>query len=60
MRRVKETFRNMVVLVRGVLAFGLKVNPQVSLDNPHSLKLPYGVAVAAATLVCFCAARWVA
>jgi prepilin peptidase CpaA len=60
MRRVKETFRNMLVLVRGVLAFGLKVNPQVSLDNPHSLKLPYGVAVAAATLVCFCAVRWVA
>ena len=56
--RVKETFQKMVVLVRGVFAFGLKVNPQASLDTPGSLKLPYGVSVAAATVVCFCAARW--
>jgi len=58
--RVGETFRNMIVLVRGFFAFGLKTNTQVSLDSPHSLKLPFGVAVAAATLICFCAARWVA
>jgi prepilin peptidase CpaA len=60
MRRVKETFRNMLVLVRGIFAFGIKPNPRVSLDNPRSLKLPYGVAVAAATVICFCAARWMA
>lgn len=60
MRRVKETLRNMLVLVRGFAAFGIKPNPRVSLDNPGSLKLPYGVAVAAATILCFCAARWVA
>lgn len=59
-RRVVETFRNMAVLVRGFFSFGLRVNPQVSLDNPKSLKLPFGVAVAMATLICFCAARWVA
>jgi len=58
--RVSETLRNMVVLVRGFFAFGLKTNAQLSLDNPSSLKLPFGVAVAAATLICFCAARWVA
>jgi prepilin peptidase CpaA len=56
-RRVMETLRNMIVLVRGFLSFGLQPNPQVSLDNPRSLKLPFGVAVAAATLICFCAAR---
>lgn len=55
MRRVKEISRNMIVLVRGFAAFGLKPNPKVSLDNPNSLKLPYGVAVAAATVLCFCA-----
>jgi prepilin peptidase CpaA len=55
---VKTTFRKMIVLVRGVLAFGLKVNPQASLDTPDSLKLPYGVAVAAGTVMCFCAALW--
>jgi prepilin peptidase CpaA len=60
MHRVKETLRNMLVLVRGVAAFGIKPNPRVSLDSSRSLKLPYGVAVAAATILCFCAARWVA
>lgn len=56
--RALETFRNMVVLVRGFFSFGLKPNAQVSLDNPHSLKLPFGIAVAGATLICFCAAHW--
>jgi prepilin peptidase CpaA len=56
--RVMETLRNMAVLVKGFFAFGLKKNPQISLDNPRLLKLPFGVAVAAATIVCFCAAHW--
>ena len=56
--RVMETLRNMAVLVRGFFAFGLKKNPQISLDNPRLLKLPFGVAVAAATIVCFCASHW--
>ncbi len=56
--RVVETFRNMFVLVRGFFTFGLKANRQISLDNPHLIKLPFGVAVAAATIVCYCAARW--
>jgi prepilin peptidase CpaA len=58
--RVMQTFRNMLVLVRGFFAFGLKPNPQISLDNPALMKLPFGVAVAAATLICFCAAKWAA
>jgi prepilin peptidase CpaA len=56
--RVMETLRNMGILVKGFFAFGLKKNPQISLDNPRLLKLPFGVAVAAATIVCFCAAHW--
>jgi prepilin peptidase CpaA len=56
--RVTETLRNMGILVKGFFAFGLKKNPQISLDNPRLLKLPFGVAVAAATIVCFCAAHW--
>jgi len=56
--RVVETLRNMVTLVRGFFAFGLKKNPQISLDNPRLLKLPFGVAVAAATIVCCWAAYW--
>jgi prepilin peptidase CpaA len=58
MGRVMETLRNMWTLVKGFFAFGLKKNPQISLDNPRLLKLPFGVAVAAATIVCFCAALW--
>jgi prepilin peptidase CpaA len=57
-RRVRETMRNLSVLVRGFLSFGLRRNPEISLDNPGLLKLPFGVAVAAATVICYCAARW--
>jgi prepilin peptidase CpaA len=56
--RVTETLRNMWTLVKGFAAFGMKKNPQISLDNPRLLKLPFGVAVAAATIVCCCAAYW--
>lgn len=56
--RVMETLRNVVTLVRGFFAFGLKKHPQISLDNPRLLKLPFGVAVAAATLVCFYVANF--
>ena len=57
-RRVKETFGNLVVLVQGFFSFGLRAHPEISLDNPALLKLPFGVAVAISTLACFCAARW--
>jgi len=56
--RVGETLRNMVTLVKGFFAFGLRKKPNISLDNPRLLKLPFGVAVAAATIACFCAAHW--
>ena len=57
--RVKETFRNVIVLVRGFISFGLRRNAQVSLDNPQLMKLPFGVAVAVSTMICFLAACWV-
>ena len=57
-RRVIETLSNLAVLVQGFFSFGLRVNPQISLDNPVLMKLPFGVAVAAGTLICTCAARW--
>jgi prepilin peptidase CpaA len=56
--RFVVTVSNMFVLVRGFLSFGLRKHPQISLDNPRLLKLPFGVAVATATLICFCAAHW--
>jgi prepilin peptidase CpaA len=55
-RRVIETFSNLAVLVQGF--FSLRISPEISLDNPVLMKLPFGVAVAAGTLICICAARW--
>jgi prepilin peptidase CpaA len=57
-RRVRETFHNLHVLVQGFFTFGLRANPKISLDNPELLKLPFGVAVAIATVACYCAALW--
>lgn len=56
--RVSETFRNLWTLIKGFATFGMVKNPKISLDNPGLLKLPFGVAVAASTLACFCAAYW--
>ena len=55
--RLKETLVNMAVLVQGFVVFGLRPNARISLDNPKALKLPFGVAVATATVLCFIAAR---
>jgi prepilin peptidase CpaA len=44
-RRVRETARNIWHIVGSLLAFRMP-GPQVSLDNPQSLKVPYGVALA--------------
>src|ERR1700761_6464299 len=57
-RRVRETFHNLYILVQGFFTFGLRANPKISLDNPELLKLPFGVAVAIATVACYCASRW--
>jgi|SRR5690242_20573701 len=57
-RRVIETFCNLAVLVQGFFSFGLRVHPDISLENPALMKLPFGVAVAGGTLICICAARW--
>lgn len=58
-KRVKETFRNIVELVHGFVVFGFQPNPNVSLDNPNLLKIPFGIAVAASTAICFVVARLV-
>jgi uncharacterized membrane protein len=57
-QRVMTTLRNLVQLFRGFVSFGLREKPKISLDNPELLKLPFGVAVAVSTIICFCAGRW--
>ncbi|MGB8579815.1 MAG: hypothetical protein WCD47_03275 [Candidatus Sulfotelmatobacter sp.] len=49
-RRVGETFRNIGGMLRSMLMFRMP-GAEVSLDNPRSLKIPYGVALALTTLL---------
>ncbi len=56
--RVRETLKSLGLLVMGFFTFGLRANPVISLDNPDALKLPFGVAAAVGTLICFVAAHW--
>lgn len=57
-KRVKQTLRNIVVLLRGFFAFGLRAHPEISLDNPTLLKLPFGVATAIGTAIMFVVFQW--
>jgi prepilin peptidase CpaA len=54
-KRVRETLRNLSSLILWFLTFGMRTNPEISLDNPRLLKLPFGVAAAIGTVVCFIA-----
>jgi len=56
--RVRQTFRNIGLILMGFLTFGIRAHPEISLDNPGLLKLPFGVAAAIGTLICFVAAHW--
>jgi prepilin peptidase CpaA len=49
-RRFKETLRNIGRMLASMLTFHMP-GPEVSLDNPQSLKVPYGVALALTTLL---------
>jgi prepilin peptidase CpaA len=49
-RRLKETLRNIARMLRSMLTFHMP-GAEVSLDNPRSLKIPYGVALALTTLL---------
>ena len=54
--KLKETIFNIGVLAHGFAVFGFHANPEISIDNPKSLKVPFGVAVALATIACCVAA----
>lgn len=51
-KRVFVTLLNLWELVRGFFVFGLRPHPEINLENPAASTLPFGVAVAAATLLC--------
>ncbi len=49
-RRFKQTLRNIGGMLASMLSFHMPA-AEVSLDNPESLKVPYGVALALTTLL---------
>ena len=49
-RRLKQTFRNIGRLLASMATFRMP-DAEVSLDNPQSLKVPYGVALALTTVL---------
>jgi prepilin peptidase CpaA len=55
--RVRETMRNLKHLVGSLATFHLP-GPEVSLDNPRSLKVPYGVALAFTVVLYGIAHTW--
>ena len=55
--RLRETMRNLKHLVGSLATFHMP-GPEVSLDNPHSLKVPYGVALAFTVVLYGIARTW--
>jgi prepilin peptidase CpaA len=49
-RRLGQTFRNIARMLAAVFSFHLP-GPEVSLDNPEALKIPFGVAAAIAVVL---------
>lgn len=57
-KRVRQTLSNIGQLILSVVTLGRRGGQrEVSLDNPRATTVPFGVAVALATVICF-AGRW--
>jgi prepilin peptidase CpaA len=56
-KRVRQTLRNIGHILLSLVTFRLP-GAQVSLDDPHSLKVPYGVALALTVLLYAGARAW--
>ena len=58
LRRAKETFVNLWVLVHAMFTFGVRPPNTITLDNPRLMTLPFGIAVALATVISFFYGVW--
>jgi prepilin peptidase CpaA len=56
-KRVKQTARNLAHMIAGLFALHLP-GPEVSLDNPESSKIPFGVAVAVTVVLYTVSQAW--
>jgi prepilin peptidase CpaA len=57
-KRVGQTLRNLGRMLAAFFTFRLP-GPEVSIDNPESLKVPFGVAVAVAVILYTASQAWV-
>ena len=56
-QRMWQTIRNIGRMVAALFSFHLP-GPELSLDNPSALKIPFGVAVALAVILCTAGNLW--
>jgi hypothetical protein len=56
-RRFMQTMRNIANMLGSLVAFRMP-GAEVSLDNPQSLKVPYGVALALTTVLFGAGKMW--
>ncbi len=57
-RRFAATLRNVGSVVMFHSSSGLKTHPELNLDNPSALRMPYGLAIATGTLYAFLTIWW--
>jgi prepilin peptidase CpaA len=57
-RRIGSTLRNVGSVLRFHAWAGLQAHPELNLDNPSALRMPYGLAIALGTLYTFLAMWW--
>lgn len=56
--RMGSTLKNLGSVVLFHAQTGLKAHPELNLDNPATLRMPYGLAIAAGTMYAFLAMWW--
>lgn len=57
-KRMISTLKNLGSVLRFHAWAGVQAHPEVNLDNPEALRMPYGLAIALGTLYAFAAVRW--
>jgi prepilin peptidase CpaA len=57
-RRIGSTLKNVGSVLRFHAWAGLQAHPELNLDNPSALRMPYGLAIALGTLYTFLAMWW--
>ncbi len=57
-RRAGATLRNVGSVLQFHAASGIQAHPELNLDNPSALRMPYGLAIAAGALYSFVGTWW--